>query len=427
MPSLSIERLPKSRVQCAVSFDREEHTKSQQKALERLGKSRRLKGFRPGKAPLEILKKEIESSEIVNEMLREVLPNIMRQMREKESIQPIMPPDIRVTAEEPLAFTVLILEDPKATVKKPESFTVKTPKEVTVAREDIDQFFRKLLWHDRKESPEEREPRKGDLVLITVLSKDTKGEGIPSLTKHDVRIVIGEGKMPEAIEKALLTMKKGEKNTVALTLPSDAPEAKGKSSKYTAELTLTNVWSVTLPELTQDYLKTHFNIDKSPKEFESEIETMLRDQKQKEVNAQREHEFFTAVRERTVVDLAPELVQHEVESLLENLNADLKERNMTLDQWLQQSNKTPKSLGEELRSAAEERLILRAGIRFLLDKASIKVPEEEVTKAAQREYEAKQREGGAPDYAQYASGGDRYNQIFSEMTIKALLAHYGIS
>lgn len=427
MPTVSIERLPKSRVKCAVTLAPEEHEQSETKALLRLGQSIRLKGFRPGKAPLDILKRELDHDDVINEMLRQSVPSVLRDMNEKESLAPIAPPNVSITSKSPLSFTILVLERPKATLKKPEAFSVKTPREVTVSTEDIDRYMRKLLWHDRSETAEDRETQKGDLVLISVVASDSKGNPLPSLSRQNMRVVLGDDDLPMEMEKALLGMKKGEKKSVTVPLPSDAPEAKGKASRCTCELTLSGVWSFTLPPVTTEYLSTHFKVEKTPEQLRADIEKNLREGKEREAAQQRENEFFSAVAERTVVDLAPELIEHETELLMQKLQSDLTESHMSLEQWLERTHKTPQSLGAELRTSAEERLTMQAGIRYLLDTNNITVSDDEVSNAAARELATLREEGGSPNENDYRSGGKMYEKIHSEMIVGALLRHFNIA
>jgi FKBP-type peptidyl-prolyl cis-trans isomerase (trigger factor) len=117
------------------------------------------------------------------------------------------------------------------------------------------------------------------------------------------------------------------------------------------------------------------------KKEESEEEKMKRDEVQRQEEANREQKLFEILAEHTIMEVAPELIEDEVQGFLQQHIERLKQYGMEFDQWLNQVGKSFEDFLKEIRPEAEKRLKVRFGVSWLMDEWKVEVPEEEMKEA----------------------------------------------
>lgn len=93
-----------------------------------------VKGFRPGHAPLEMVRADIGSERLLDEVIRTLLPQTLSNILSTHQLNPIIPPKIAVTIISPLTITLTLVEHPTINVKKIPTIE---KKEVNVRDEDL--------------------------------------------------------------------------------------------------------------------------------------------------------------------------------------------------------------------------------------------------------------------------------------------------
>ena len=96
MPAPKVERLPDSRVVCTVTFEPDDVKKSQDQALRTLSAQVNLPGFRPGKAPPELVKEQIKEEHVLEETVKGLLPQTFSRLMKENEIKPIIHPKVEL-------------------------------------------------------------------------------------------------------------------------------------------------------------------------------------------------------------------------------------------------------------------------------------------------------------------------------------------
>ena len=114
----TIKRLAQSRIECTVTFLPEEVSRAEDTAVERHRKNVTIKGFRPGHAPLEVVRSKIGSDRLMDDTVRILLQQTLLELIEEHQLKPIIPPALSVSAVSPLTITLILVEHPAVTTKK---------------------------------------------------------------------------------------------------------------------------------------------------------------------------------------------------------------------------------------------------------------------------------------------------------------------
>ena len=194
------------RLQVAVPPARVAEARS--KAANRVAKQVRIPGFRPGKAPTAMIRKQYAAAidqEAVEALLREAFDAVLA----KEQLQLVTQPhahDIKFGEDEGLSFELHCEVRPELSLERLEGFRVMRPKDVVTdeqVQEQIDQLRdQRASW-----SPAEGKPLEGDLVTVMLATADDDGT-IPEGKEY--RLVMGAGQAIPAIEEVIMTLDQGE-------------------------------------------------------------------------------------------------------------------------------------------------------------------------------------------------------------------------
>ena len=405
-----------STIRVTTVIAEDERKVAEEKALSSLASRVRIKGFRPGKAPPSMVKEQIDPSDVLEETVRQLLPQIMKEAMEKSKAQPILKPHVNIENVSPLTVVCVFTERPKVTLKKPEKIAVEKKDVKSVSKEEVEKFVRRILEQDRTDTPVERAAKEGDAVKVGLTSVDMKGESVADLTVNAYTLVPGHEDLLPELAKEVVGLKKGDKKSVKVSFGKEheIPALRGKTLKVDMEVK--EVSEVKFPELTQEYLKDRLKADKTPEAFRKDIEEMIRSQRDRAEMKRREEELYSLVRQAVQMEIPKTLLDAEAEGMLLDFEERLKEQQSTLGEWLRKTKKTPEDFMKELQSMSRDRILLRYGMQELAEHKQIKPSDEEVKTFVGKEHEGHHHEEG-----EYEPGGSLYENARWTLTMQRLV------
>ena len=199
-----------------------------------------LKGFRPGKVPVEVLKRQFGKA-VFSEVLDKVLKDSTTKALEENKIKPAGQPklDLKTYGEDKdLEYIISVTEFPKVELKSIESikfdeYTVK------IDESETDKRIKEIAKNTPsfKDAPPETKAKEGDLVSFdytaTVDEKSFKGgEG------KNTQLTLGKDLFLKDFDKQLVGVKKDDQKIVEATLPENFPEKElvNKKAKFNCKI-----------------------------------------------------------------------------------------------------------------------------------------------------------------------------------------------
>ncbi|PIR22954.1 MAG: trigger factor [Deltaproteobacteria bacterium CG11_big_fil_rev_8_21_14_0_20_45_16] len=244
-----------------------------------LAKRAKIQGFRPGKAPLDLVKKvygEEASNEVTQRMVSESLMEVVR----KHDLKLILPPTLiavdspkentSFTFEAELDLKPEVPEIPwdKLEIENTEKQTA-TPEMIEDQLKEIqDRFTHYHAIHDDR-------PVKEDDMVVVRYDGLVDGQKVEQASTDRQELALGRGQVAEDFEKAVLGKKKGDKSTFTLPFPEthQVEEVRGKDVVF--ELEILEIQSKHTPELNDDLAKKVNPKYSCLDELRKEIETNL--------------------------------------------------------------------------------------------------------------------------------------------------------
>ncbi|HKW09925.1 MAG TPA: trigger factor [Gemmatimonadaceae bacterium] len=236
-----VERLLE--VQVPVEAVRE----AEEKTARRYASSVRLPGFRPGKAPPQLVKKRFKDAirqQVIESLVQEAFQEVVDREQLKVASQPHIH-DLKFNEGEPLTFELHLEVRPEVALGRTQGFRVSRPAGVVTdeqVREQIEHMReQKATWH-----PVENKPAPGDMVTVLLATSDEDGtmpEG------KDYRLVLGSGQAIAGIEELVMEIASGETAERAVRWPDDFPDEAQRGKSKNVRVTLQDVKRKELPAL----------------------------------------------------------------------------------------------------------------------------------------------------------------------------------
>jgi len=417
------KQLKDTKYQLEIEFSQKVFEEFKKQALKKLAAALELKGFRKGKVPLAVAKKELDEEKIVQEALSIALPEVYARAIQETKLKPIGPPRVKVKkiedkgpikleAELEILPEITLPDFKKLTVKK-ESFKL-TDKEL---KEGLQAITKQMASYDEKKGP----AVKGDWVEIS-FEGTVKGARIDQLTSKNHPFVLGEGGFIKGFEEKIIGMKKAEEKTFSISLPKKHPDKLLADKKAEFKVKVNNVKKVNIPTLKEIAPKIGA---KDEKDFKAKFEKAQQEQKKKAVEQKYEQQVVAKVIEKTKIKLPEGLVDQEYQRISAQHKAELQQNNMKLEDYLQKYNIDAKELEKNLKQTAEQNIKVALVMGEIANVEKIKPTEKQIKLKTEQMISEGMMKGGEKNQLreQYASDqGKNFvgNVVRNEQTLKKL-------
>ena len=210
---------------------------------EEIRKNYTLKGFRPGKAPREIPKRQFGEA-IMGEVLDKVLKDTSAKALEENKIRPATQPKIdlkKYDEGKDLEYVMSVTELPKVDTKQLQSikfdeYKVKIDKKFTDER--INQIAKSQ--NNFQDSEANHKSQKGDLVVFDYKAT-SEGKNFKGNEGKNTQLIIGKDLFIKGFDDQLIGVKKSDTKKIEVTLPENFPEKEFVNKKAIFECTIINV------------------------------------------------------------------------------------------------------------------------------------------------------------------------------------------
>lgn len=282
--------------------------------LKAVGRTAKIKGFRPGKVPPRIVKQRY-GKQVREEVLGEVLQKSYSEAVTQQKLTPAGGPRIETQDEDGKTFAYVATFEvmPEVELRNLDKIKVEKP-DVQINDEDLDDMVAKLRKQKATWNAVDRKSKDGDRVIVD-FNGELDGEAFPGGQGTEIPVVLGEGQMLPDFEKGLKGIKAGDEKTIKVKFPKDyhADDLAGKKADFSIKTH--RVEEQVLPELNDGFAEM-FNVTEGGLErFLKDVrENMEREAAQKVKNDIRE-QVMDALLANNPIDIPTSLQQEEAHAL----------------------------------------------------------------------------------------------------------------
>jgi trigger factor len=370
-----------NKVEIEVEVTPEEIQKAFDNKLRELVRDVRIPGFRPGKAPANMVQQKFGDEAIVADAVESSMGWWFAQAMVELGLEAIERPEVDLGGElpelgKPLVFTASVTVMPEVVLGEYKGLVV--PKQSSeVADEEVDAQMERLRNEFAELRPAgERAAQKGD-YLTADFSASLDGEPVNQLETSDFLFELGGGGMFPEVSEKVPGMKVGEKRSFPVKVPENSSESDLAGKTVEFSVTLKEIKEKVLPRVSDEWA-SEVSEFATLLELRKDIRTKL--QSAKTYSA--EQGFRAAALGKAVSNVPLELpevaVQQEAAELLTEFKRSLEARGSSLEEYLAATGVTLERMVEDLVPQAAGNLKTRLVLDAVVKAEGIAVTDEEI-------------------------------------------------
>ena len=281
-----------------------------------------LKGFRPGKVPREILKRQFGKA-VFNEVLDKVIKDTSTKALEENKIKPAGQPklDLKTYGEDKdLEYVISVTELPKVEVKALDNIKF-DQYEVKIDEAETEKRIKEIAKNQPnfKDSPDGTKAKEKDLVIFdytaTVDGKSFKGgEG------KNTQLTLGKDLFLKGFDKQLVGVKKDDQKIVEAVLPENFPEKEFVNKKAKFDCKVTNVKNPEDIKIDDNFAK---NLGaKDLKDLKSLISRQINDEYKNSLDRLSKNQIIKEIEKFKVSEIPQNLIEEEIKVLSQGMSEE---------------------------------------------------------------------------------------------------------
>ena len=344
-----------------------------EEALNLFARRAKVHGFRPGKVPVDIVKRK-HYQDIKDSLINSLVPKSVNQELESFNLKPVSSPvvtEISFQEDEPLKFTAQFEVWPEFELPEYTGIEVKK-KKVAVTAKDIEESVESLRERSLQYIPtEKRGVEDGDYVVTEIQSRDIHSN--KSLPREKVVILAGHPENEKKLNDILLGLKTNETRDFEIQYPKDHKNKKlaGKDIAYTIQVV--SIKEKKLPDIDDDFAKElgEFN---SLNDLKEKIKSELKLSKENAAQRELTEEILQKIADKVTFDLPESLVEEESIALVRRA---LSSQPQHVQQAL--TKEAVEKMKDEMKIKADKNLKNHLILTKIAEKEKIEVTEIDIT------------------------------------------------
>jgi trigger factor len=283
--------------------------------LKRLSRTARLKGFRPGKAPLAVITKQFGEqvrAEVVSDLMRSSFAQAVNQQNLKPAGGPRIEP-IAVGPGTDLKYTATFEVLPEIRVSPPDGIAVERPR-VEITEDDIDAMVENMRAQRPVFTEVARPARDTDRVVIDYQTR-LDGQAFEGSDATDVAVLLGSRQSMPELEEGLRDASAGEQRTVTAAFPANHPHKSLAGRSAQLHVSIKRVEEQSLPAIDDAFLREYGVEEGGLAEMRAEVRKSMEKELSGLIRTRLRTQVLEALYRDNPVELPRALVEEQVQAL----------------------------------------------------------------------------------------------------------------
>lgn len=349
-------------------------------AAHKLSQDVKIKGFRPGKAPLPIVEATVGAEKVRQEAIEDLLNPVLQEVLTEEEIEPAINPELESVddVDGGVEVEVKVTLWPKIDLPnyKNRNVEVTNPE---VSEEDIEEQTKRMLEQFATVEEVDRPAEQGDFLSLDLeASKD--GEAIEDARAEDILYEVGSGMLIEGVDEQLVGVSAGDEVTFTAPLPEGFGDRAGEEVDFT--ITVHEVKERILPEMTDEWVDENTEFE-TAEELLDTLRERLADAKLRSASEEYSEKALSTLRDQVDIDIPEGLVRAEMDRHLHDFLHRLEEAELSLEDYFEASGQNQEAFLSDLREQAELSIRNRLVLDAVIEAEDLQVSEEDMSNAIQ--------------------------------------------
>ena len=323
--------------------------------FQRLTRTAKVPGFRPGKAPLKMIEQQY-GPQVKEEVFAEAIETSFGQAIQENKLRVVGMPNIQHKplnqVKEDFEYTATFEVFPEVTLGDFKAISIDKP-DAQITDKDVNKTIDVLLKQRAQFIESKEASAKGDRLTLT-LTSFINDKQVETTGDKPIQIILGDDSRFAIFDDHLVGEKAGESKTFEVNYPEthNPKELAGKTVQYNVNFIL--IAKPKLPEVNSQFAQSLGVLDGNVDQMRDEIKQSLEQELDKRVKIKLKEQVFTQLLEVCNADLPKALINLEINRMAQSTYANLKQRGADLKQFKLE----PSMFEDQAKKTCKLRLIL---------------------------------------------------------------------
>lgn len=288
--------------------------------LDSLSKRARISGFRPGKAPLHVIKQHY-GDQVQQEVMGEVLESSFYEAVVKEKLRPAGSPHIHPKLRapgQPLEYTATFEIYPEVSLNSLSGIEIERPS-AQITDADVDRVLENIRKQRMEWHVVERASKTGDRVRVDFKGM-LEGGDFPGNEAQNMPVELGKQSMIPGFEEQLTEVSAGAHKSFTLKFPIDYHRAEMAGKEVQFDVKVNSVEEARLPEITEDFVRSLGVPDATLDSLRKDVRQNMQRELDDRIQTKLKQNVMDALIKSHPIAVPKALVQQEVQALMKNQN-----------------------------------------------------------------------------------------------------------
>lgn len=420
-----LKDLPGAKKQLIItSIDPAALKKAEQKVLQELSGQIKVKGFRPGKIPENVIREQVEANYIEMQSLQYAVPDVANDIVKDKDLKIVGQPQMDFESIDPLKVVIEFELFPEVTVGDYKKISVKAEKK-TATDKEVEEAIEHVKGRMTEYEAVERAAKKGDRAEIDFDGKTPDGVALENASSKNHPIVLGSNMLIPGFEEEIEGMKAGDEKDFEITFPEDYHAKTMAGTKVIFHIKLHKVEEAKVAELTDEFVEKLTGEKQSVADWKKKVKDQIQQEHDNQAKEKMEGDYYDALIKITKGDLPATMLEQERQAIMTEIKQQILQRGMSFEKYLEAQEKTEEQLLESFDKQASDRIKLRLALQEIGKKESIEVTDLDVEDRLNKMLQGYPEEQRAPIKQQYTPGNQAYaaieHQIMMQKTLEKIL------
>lgn len=315
----------------------------------------RVPGFRKGKVPKQILEMRIGKETLIEDALKNLIPEVYVEAVEATGIDPLDEPDLKITeAEEgkPIKLTAKVLVRPE--IKLPDYRQIRVEKEMPeVSDEDVDKQIQIFRENQATLVPVDHDTVADHDFVLAKINVTFEGQTIDlGIGDDSILVEAGDDKADFlGISRGVTGLKINDETEIEATLPEGFHQKEYAGKQVLVKIKIDGIRKKELPEVNDEFAKA-FGDFQDINAMRQAIRENLEDSIKKRLEIEYINKVIDEISKETEVDVPEILVERQIDGTLNNLESTLAEQGLTMEGYLESCGFDKEDLRDNYRDDA---------------------------------------------------------------------------
>ena len=298
-----------------VSVPKEQIEQAVDERLKQVSRTAKLKGFRPGKAPIKVIRQQF-GAQVRQEVLSDLMQSSFAQAVTEQKLNPAAGPRIEpITAGpgEDLKYRAIFEVFPEISLKSVDGLAVARPT-ADVTQSDIEAMVQNLREQRPRFEAVDREGREGDRVTMD-FEGQIDGHAFEGSKGEDVAVILGGGRMLKDFETGITGARAGERKQISVGYPDDYHNKALAGRTATFDVHVKKVDEKQLPPLDDEFCREYGVAEGGMEQLLTEVADNMRRELGENIRGRIKQQLLDRLLEANPVDVPKALVDNQVREM----------------------------------------------------------------------------------------------------------------